>query len=136
MARSEPPTNAAQPDRDYPFHTDVIGGLEVAGVMFDASSGGFYEFLNPEEHDDYERYRNPRTGDVVAYDSTVQRIMADVMNGRPRATVPADKWAAFREYYSEADKADHDAWASRWRKMADSDPQVDGGRDNVVDPGR
>jgi len=132
MARSESPTGAAQPDRDYPFHTAVVDGLEVVGVMFDASSGGFYEFQNPEEHDDYERYRDPRTGDVVTHDSTIQRVMADVMNGRPRATVPADEWVAFREEYCEAGEADHDAWASRWREMADADPRFDGEVDSEV----
>ena len=130
MARSERPTGAAQPDRDYPFHTAVVDGLEVVGIMFDASSGEFYEFQNPERHDDYERYHNPRTGDEIVYDSTVQRVMADIMNGRPRATVPADEWAAFREQYCEADEAAHDAWASRWREMADADPRSDGGVDD------
>jgi len=130
MARSKTPTGDAQPDRDYPFHTAVVNGLEVVGIMFDASSGGFYEFQNPEEHGDHERYRDPRTGVVVAYDSTIQRVMANVMNGRPRATVPADEWAAFREQYCEADEAAHDAWASRWREMADADPRFDGGVDD------
>lgn len=126
MARSETPAGAAQSDRNFPFHTAVVDGLEVVGVMFDASSVGFYEFQNPEEHDDHERYRDPRTGDKIAYDSTIQRIMADVMSGRPRATVPADEWAAFREQYCAADEADYDAWASRWREMADADPRFDG----------
>lgn len=125
MAHSEAPTGVAQLDRNFPFHTAVVDGLEVVGVMFDASSGEFYEFQNPEEHDDYERYRDPRTGDIITYDSTVQRIMADVMSGRPRATVPADEWAAFREQYCAADEADHDAWTSRWREMADADPRFD-----------
>ena len=136
MARSESPTGAAQPDRDYPFHTVVVDGLEVVGVMFDASSGGFYEFQDPQEHDDYERYCDPRTGDTITYDSTIQRVMAGMMSGRPRSTVPADRWAAFREQYCEADEADHDAWASRWREMADDDPRFDGGRDSIIDPGR
>jgi len=130
MARSETPTGAAQPARDYPFHTAVVDGHEVVGVMFDASSGGFYEFQNPADHDDRERYRDPRTGDVITYDSTIQRVMADVMNGRPRATVPADEWTAFRDQYCAADDADHDAWASRWRELADADPRFDGGVDN------
>jgi len=131
MARSESPTRSAQ-DRDYPFHTAVVDGLEVVGIMFDASSGGFYEFQNPDEHDDYERYRDPRTGDVITYDSTLQRMMAQVMNGRPRATVPVDEWATFRTQYRQADDADHDAWATRWREMADADPRFDGGIDDEV----
>ena len=126
MARSETPTGAAQPDRNFPFYTAVVDGLEVVGVMFDASSGEFYEFQNPEEHDDYERYRDPRTGNIITYDPTIQRLMAGVINGRPRATVPADEWAGFREKYCEADEADHEAWASRWREMADADPRFNG----------
>jgi hypothetical protein len=129
MARSESPTRSAQ-DRDYPFHTAVVDGLEVVGIMFDASSGGFYEFQNPDEHDDYERYRDPRTGDVITYDSTLQRMMAQVMSGRPRATVPADEWAKFRKQYRQADDTDYDAWATRWREMADADPRFDGGIDD------
>lgn len=116
-------------DAAFPFHTAVVEGVEVVGVMFDGSSGRFYEFQNPADHDEYERYVDPRSGEEIVYDSSVQRMVADIMNGRPRATVPAAEWASFRAEYLDADEADYDMWADRWEGIAASDPRFEGGVD-------
>jgi hypothetical protein len=110
----------------YPFHTAAVDGVEVVGVMFDSSSGRFYEFADPETHEIREQYCDPRSGDVISYDSEVERMMADILNGRPRATVPATEWADFRADYVGADDADYDAWADQWESMAEADPRFEG----------
>lgn len=88
---------------DYPFHTDTIDGQSMCGVMFVAGSGQFYEFQNPENHNDYERMKDPRTRDVLTHDGPTDRALKTVMGGRVCAVVPAEEWADFRETYVNAD---------------------------------
>lgn len=111
----------------YPFHTAVVDGVEVVGVLFDATTGGFYEFQAPADHDDYERFVDPRTGDVIVHESEIAKMMADILRGQPRATVPAAEWAEFRADYVAADAADYDAWSDRWHELAAADPRFEGG---------
>jgi len=111
---------------EYSFHTEEVDGVEVAGILFDAKSGLFYEFQNPDDHDDWERFKDPRTGDVITNDSKIQRMMSDILRGQPRATVPADQWAEFRTDYIEADQKRFDQWESAWKQMAQEDPRFEG----------
>lgn len=105
----------------YPFHTAVLDGREVAGILFNPRDGEFYEFQDPETHDDYERYEDPRTGKVLTFDGNLQRLMAQVRSGHVRAPVEAEEWAEFREGYIGAEQADYEAWRERWEAMADLD---------------
>ena len=111
----------------YPFHTAVVDGVEVAGVLFDSQNGKFYEFQDPDSHDEYEKFVDPRTGDVLAHGSKTEQLMADILRGQPRATVPADEWEQFRETYRTAESDDFGAWADQWRSMAEADPRFEGG---------
>lgn len=116
---------------EFPFHTAVVDSVEVVGVMFDSSSGRFYEFADPDTHNDRERYIDPRSDDVITYGSDVERMMGDILNGRPRALVPATEWTNFRAEYLNAETEDFGAWADRWREMAESDPRFDRGVESV-----
>jgi len=110
----------------YSFHTETIDGVEVAGVLFDAKSGLFYEFQDPEDHDDWERFEDPRTGDVITNSSKIERMMADILRGQPRATVPAERWAEFREDYTGAERKQFSQWKNAWESMAADDPRFEG----------
>jgi hypothetical protein len=110
----------------HPFHTEEVDGVEVAGVLFDAKSGQFYEFQSPQDHDDWERFEDPRTGDVITNSSKIERMMSDILRGQPRATVPAEQWADFREDYAGADRKKFDQWKSDWERMAEKDPRFEG----------
>lgn len=110
-----------------PFHSAEVDEVDVVGVMFDGSTGQFYEFQDPETHDDRERYEDPRSGDVIVYGSRVERMMGDILNGRPRATVPVDEWSDFRDDYVSAPTEDYDSWSEKWKAMAEADPRFDGG---------
>jgi len=100
---------SVQETTDYPFHTtaDAHDKTEFdkpqVGIMFMAGSGQFYEFQNPEHHDDYERYVDPRTGDVVTFDGPLDRAKRVALGGCVRSIFPADQWADFRETYVNAD---------------------------------
>jgi len=111
---------------EFPFYTEEVDGFEVAGVMFDAKTGRFYEFQPPEDHDDWERFEDPRSGDVITNSSKIERMMSDILRGQPRATVPADQWAEFRKDYIGAEKKKFDQWESAWEQMAEDDPRFEG----------
>jgi len=101
---------------EFPFHTAVVDGVEVVGVMFDSSSGRFYEFADPDTHNDRERYIDPRSDDVITYGSDVERMMADILNGRPRALVPATEWSNFRaEYLNAETEGSQVLYAGAWQ---------------------
>lgn len=113
------------------LHTDVVDGVEIVGVLFNSSDGLFYEFQDPDGHDAYARFECPRTGEVIENSSKVEMLMGDVLSGHVRATVPLDQWVDFREYYVDADGADHERWTSMWEEMAENDPRFEGGVDNA-----
>lgn len=113
--------------REHPFHTEEVDGVEVAGVLFDGETGRFYEFQNPDDHDDWERFEDPRSGDVITNQSKIERMMADILRGQPRATVPAEQWADFRADYIGAESKKFDQWESSWKQMAEADPRFEGG---------
>lgn len=102
---------------DYPFHTDEIDGEVVVGVMFVPRNGRFYEFQDPETHDDYERFVDPRSGDVLTHDGPFGEVLSAALSGGMKALVPADKWADFRETYVDApDDADR-TWRNEWQRI-------------------
>lgn len=102
---------------EYDFHTAVIDGERVAGVMFVAGTGQFYEFQDPDTHGEYEKFVCPRSGDVLTNSGEGDRLVGRVLGGRVRAMVAADKWADFRARYVGADEERTDAWVSEWKRM-------------------
>lgn len=117
----------SESDSEFAFHTAVVDGVEVAGVVFNPKDGLFYEFQDPETHDDYERVVCPRTGDVLTWGSDVERMFGEIMSGHVRATVPAAEWAAFRVEYIAADDPRHEEWADAWRELSHADDRFEGG---------
>lgn len=111
----------------YDFHTAEIDGVEVAGVAFSATDGAFYEFQDPDSHDNWQRLVCPRSGDTITHSSRVEQMMGEILGGAIRATVPAEKWAEFRDDYVNAEDDDYERWADAWREMSHADPREDGG---------
>lgn len=102
---------------DYDFHTGEVDGETVAGVMFVAGNGQFYEFRDPETHDEFEKYVDPRTGDVLTHDGPVDRAFKSFLGGRVRALIPAEDWAELRETYLDADEDRLDRVQEQWKEV-------------------
>lgn len=112
---------------DPSFYTETIDGVEVAGVVFNPKDGGFYEFVDPDEHDNWQRVEDPRTGEVLTWSSRIEEMMGEILSGHVRATVPADEWVSFREEYVEADEAEYETWSDRWMEISHADSREEGG---------
>lgn len=102
---------------DYDFHVGEVNGRIVAGVLFISGNGKFYEFTNPETHDDYAKFVNPRTDEEMIYNNSLDQSVKSVMGGHIRAKIPADEWAEFRADYIEADEEKTGEWEGAWSEL-------------------
>lgn len=92
----------------YPFHTAVTDdGVERVGLFGHVGRERIYEFVDPAEHSDYARGRDPRDGDVLSFDTVINYAVAHTTGPMlPIMVVPADEWAAARDEYADGDWGD------------------------------
>lgn len=101
----------------YPFHTAVVEGREVCGILFNPNDGRFYEFQNPETHDKYAKYTDPKSGISINHDTILNHAIGTAHGGLIREHVNADEWAEFREMYVNTDEKDISRWCAKWRSL-------------------
>lgn len=93
-----------------PFHAERVDGELVVGVLYIGNTGEFYEFVDPDTHDKYAVWENPRTGEEMVYKHKVDASVKATMGGHIRATIPADEWDEFREDYLNASGGEIGEW--------------------------
>lgn len=85
----------------YPFYTEIVEGEEMAGIAFNPNNAKFYEFQDPDTHDDYAYWVCPRDRDEITHRSFHNYMMSRLMINI--ANLNAKEWAEFREEYINAD---------------------------------
>jgi len=110
------------PNSEYEFHTGELDGIEQTAVCFLPSSGLFLEFQDPDTHDEYAKFECPRTGKVVTYDGPLDDTLKSCMGGHIRATVPAKRWASFREEYLQANDESHEYAREKMQELTADPP--------------
>jgi len=98
-------------------HSRVVDGQELVGVLFVSGNGKFYEFVDPQVHDEYAKFRDPRSGDTMVYSSTLDKSVKSVMGGHIRAKIPKGEWMEFRESYLNADSEQTEQWQQKWESL-------------------
>lgn len=115
--------DSSDAEREYPFHTGVTEeGETIMGVLFRTSDGEFFEFVNPDTHDQYAKYRSPRTGETITHESKVNHLMGKVMGSIIREYMTAERWLEFREQYVNAGDSELGEWRETWREIT-SEPR-------------
>lgn len=98
------------------FYTEEVDGKEMVGVAHRSRDAQFFEFVNPDEHNDYERLRNIKTGDLVVFDNVGEKLMADMLAGYDRYLVEADEWAEMKEELLSVDEEKWEAYSEACAK--------------------
>jgi hypothetical protein len=84
---------------EYPFPTDTDDGCTFTLLCFNHASGQWYEFVPPEQHDDYLRLRDPRTGETISFSSRLNKMKRMAVGSIIVGPADADKWADLRATY-------------------------------------
>lgn len=116
---------------EYPFYTERIDGEKHGGVLFIAGNGRFYEFVDPDEHELYALFVDPRDGERVEFTDILDKDIKGAFGGHLYVNAPADEWMEVRETYLEAESIERfrdksgEAWESRLENIGTKSKNVE-----------
>lgn len=109
--------------QEYPFHTEQVEDELLCGVAFQAGTGRFYEFVDPDEHDEWLKLRDPRDGKELTFDGRIDLTWrGNCVSGLIMSKFDAQKWAEYREIYVNSSESDNERWRDMWDDIHSMNP--------------